>query len=385
LSAENGFYGRKTLLRRLSCLPLVPKRWAVAVAWPVREPKGFRMERLVNSYPNGGMEIRQACFAAGGLLMIGWEGPTAQEALELLEEFKPRGLVFFKRNYPPGGPAELQEGLRQIVEYGRKLRGEPFLLAIDNEGGTVRRLPEPFIQLPSARQAAQSGALQVKQMAWESGQQLAQLGFNVNLAPVLDVDCQGNYMDSRSYGSDPEVVSEHAQAFMEGFRQAGLLTCGKHFPGLGAAKCDPHKVLPTVDEDLDGMEKHLSPFKSLISQGIPLIMTTHCLYPALDANRPATFSPKIVDHLKHDLGFTGPVLTDDLQMGAVTNNLLGGEAALAAFEAGHDLILVCRERPLIKAAFDALVGALASGRIKKERLQQAQSRVMSLNSVLGKH
>jgi beta-N-acetylhexosaminidase len=220
-------------------------------------------------------------------------------------------------------------------------------------------------------------------MALASGRELAQLSFNVNLAPVLDVDTHESYMDSRSFGSDPNEVAENAKAFMEGFRQAGILSCGKHFPGLGAAKSNPHEVLPTVDQNIEQMESHLTPFQRLINDGLPMVMTTHCLYPAWDANRPATFSPKVVNILKEKLSFKGPVLSDDLQMGAVTKNLQPGEAALAAFEAGHDLILICRERPLMKAAFDALVGALASGRIKKERLKEAQSRMASLYPFLA--
>jgi beta-N-acetylhexosaminidase len=328
------------------------------------------------------MEFRAARFEAGRLMMIGWEGSSAAEAMELLQEFQPFGMVFFKRNYP-GSPDQLRFDLHMMTKLGRALRQGPFLTAIDNEGGTVRRLPEPFIQLPSARESALRGVEAVKNEALASGKELAYTGFNVNLAPVLDVGSPGSYMDSRSFGEEADFVIKNAQAFREGFRQAGLLCCGKHFPGLGAATVDPHDVLPTVSLSLAEMNKHLAPFKALIDQGLEMVMTTHCLYPAWDANRPATFSPKVVGVLKQTLGFKGPLLTDDLQMGAVTNNLQPGEAAVAAFEAGHDLILMCRDRKLIKGAFDALVGALASGRIKRDRLEDARERLQKLTPILA--
>jgi beta-N-acetylhexosaminidase len=315
----------------------------------------------------------KAMMAAGGFLVAGWEGTALSEPLGILERIRPAGLILFRRNYPPGGGPELRGQLAALKEAAGRLGLAPLILCLDNEGGAVKRLPEPHVQLPKASDPL--GPDEIKALARKAGAELRGLGFNLNLAPVLDVDVSGALMRERSFGTTPEAAAERAAAFAEGFLAEGVAGCGKHFPGLGAAEIDPHERMPVVKAsagELRGV--HMAPFRRLLGRAIPMAMTTHCLYPALDEGSPATFSKKILWELRAGLGFGGPILTDDLEMGAVLG-LGPGRAAGAAIEAGPDLALVCRKIENVRAAASALAEALDSGRLPWGRLAESRGRV----------
>ncbi|MDR2387654.1 MAG: hypothetical protein LBE80_08750 [Deltaproteobacteria bacterium] len=319
-------------------------------------------------------EIR---FKAGLRLMIGWEGNELREPLKLIEEFSPAGLIFFRRNYPPGGANELRDQLAALQRRALELTGRPLILALDNEGGLVKRLPPPHIQLPGANEQAERGAVLTRSMAFSSGQELKELGFNLNLAPVLDLMVPEAIMAKRAYGQEPERVIHLAQAFVSGFREAGVFCCGKHFPGLGAALEDPHQVVSTVNLSQAQLRDHLKPFAALIEKGLAAIMTSHCLYPGLGLKEMATFSPEIMALLRNELNFEGLALSDDLEMGAVANQQKIGQAALEALRVGHDLVLICRKRPLIEETHRILVESLVVGPLKSERFGPSFTRLES--------
>ncbi|MDR2368811.1 MAG: hypothetical protein LBF58_12040 [Deltaproteobacteria bacterium] len=312
---------------------------------------------------------------AGIRLMIGWEGTGAREPLALIEELAPAGLVFFRRNYPPGGGPELADQMGELQRRSISLWGRPLLLAMDDEGGTVKRLPPPHAQLPGAPEQAGLGPGPIRAMARSAGAELRSLGFNLNLAPVLDLSVPGGIMSKRSYGEDPQTVIAMARAFIGGFGEAGLFTCAKHFPGLGAARVDPHDTLPTVPLNASALAPHLSPFRALIGEGLPMVMTSHCSYPGLGLATISTFSAALIDILRDDLGFGGLALSDDLEMGAVAKNVSLGEAASSAILAGHDLALVCRERALIDEAHRALSADAIDGHLKSPRYAAGLARL----------
>ncbi|MDR2353064.1 MAG: hypothetical protein LBF22_07850 [Deltaproteobacteria bacterium] len=295
----------------------------------------------------------------GQLFLIGWESQNTSEILGLLREFRPAGFIFFKRNYP-GSFLALREQIRTVNLEAKKLFPRKLLWAIDHEGGTVNRLPFPETLLPSAQDlgalACQSGVEILKKECFRVGTLLRELGFNLNLAPVLDVQSDPQaYIGTRSFSTDPSIVAKVARAFYEGFSLAKLLTCGKHFPGLGRARKDPHRELPVITQsvddfwDFDGL-----PFRELIASGLPAIMTTHVLLSSLDDSLPVTYSSKALSLLKHDYGFQGLVITDDLEMGALNNIYSPGKSALEAFQAGHDLLLFGKTKSFIKEAHEAL-------------------------------
>lgn len=316
----------------------------------------------------------------GRFLVVGFEGQERAELERLILGVRPAGLIFFKRNYP-GTPARL----RALIDFAQQLAeaslSRSLFIGIDNEGGLVRRLPGPYTQLPPAAEIA-SDLQAIKQLNYQSARELAATGFNFNFAPVLDVaTCQGSFMGSRSFSEDPFLAAECAKACLAALHSGGLLGAGKHFPGLGTAVLDPHQELPTISSGLHRLRAvDLLPFRALMDMpgGLEAIMSTHVLYPAFDAEKPATFSADIIGLLKGEMGFAGAVLTDDLEMGAVVKNYPMGEAAAAAVEAGHDLALVCRKASYIKESIEALAQATRSGRLNTRRIEDAARRTARL-------
>ncbi|MDR3205399.1 MAG: beta-N-acetylhexosaminidase [Deltaproteobacteria bacterium] len=317
-------------------------------------------------------------------MMIGWEGKDLREPLKLIEDIAPAALIFFARNYPLGGAEELREQIETLKQRSLEVTGQELIVAIDNEGGTVKRLPEPFTQLPSAREQAKIEESELQRQLSLSASEHAKMGFNLNLAPSVDLDCHG-FMGSRTFSADPQIVIQKALTFIKSFKAGGLLCCAKHFPGLGAAKNDPHLLFSEVNLGSIELEKsHIRPFKSLIGSGLELIMTSHCLYPVLDRKKLATFSPRILRLVRENLGFTGLVLTDDLEMGAVAIKSEIGPAALESFMAGHDLLLICRRRASIEEARETLARAFVYSREAQNRLYQSQARIKKVLGLLEK-
>jgi beta-N-acetylhexosaminidase len=327
-----------------------------------------------------GAELRDK---AGARLLIGWTGADPREIIELLEEFRPAGCLCFRRNRPegPDGLAGLADAIRAANRRAARLLGRPLLWAVDQEGGSVQRFPDEGLALPPASElgdlarGGKRGLDKIRALARRSGLALRALGFNFNLGPVLDVAAPESYIASRSFSRDPSLAAEAARAWAEGFGGAGLLVCGKHFPGLGRARRDPHKELPEVTAparelwDWDGL-----PFRELIRRGLPAVMTSHALWRSLDASLPATRSKKILRLLKSGYNFRGLAVSDDLEMEGARDPGGPGAAALAAFAAGHDLLIVSQSRKAAGAARGSLMGALSGGRLGP-RLRNAERRL----------
>jgi beta-N-acetylhexosaminidase len=312
----------------------------------------------------------------GRLLMIGFEGEVlSPDVRDLLLEIRPGGIILFRRNVR-GGPRQVARLVRECRDLARKEFGRNLFVAIDQEGGPVHRLEAPFSVLPSQRDMARTlSENEVRDLGRISGRELAAAGINVNLAPVMDlsVDAQAIFMAERSFGSDPEKTAAYGQALIDGHGDYNVLTCVKHFPGIGDTRLDPHEELPTVDHSLERLRRlEWYPFKAAIDKGVAAVMTSHVNFPELDPEQPVTFSKKIITgHLRDELGFNGLILTDDLEMGAVVKNYHLGPAAVSSFLAGADLLLVCRQADLIRAAFQGLVGAVEQGEITWDRIHES--------------
>jgi beta-N-acetylhexosaminidase len=318
---------------------------------------------------------------AGGLMMIGWEGNELKTPLSLIEEYSPAGLIFFRRNYPPGGGDELASQFAAFQAKSLEVSDRPLILAVDDEGGPVKRLPPPHIQLPGAPAQAARGPVMLRVLAKSAAKELKELGFNLNLAPVLDLGDPGGIMAERAYAPDAFTVAESALAFIKGFKDAGVFCCGKHFPGLGAASADPHNEAVTVALSENEMRPHIRPFEELTLKGLELVMTSHCRYPGLSQDLPATFDSGVVGLLRRRLGHEGLILTDDLDMEAAALDGGSGRAAAEAVLAGHDLVLVCRDRRNIAKCHRALSEALVTGLIAPARFQESSKR---LHCLLGR-
>ncbi|MBW1711642.1 MAG: glycoside hydrolase family 3 protein [Deltaproteobacteria bacterium] len=278
---------------------------------------------------------------------IGLPGPDLDpETAQVVEAFPPAGVILFARNLTPEA-AQIKGLISRLQKISLARTGRPMAIAIDQEGGPVKRLPSPFGQYPAAASFGPQGQKAVFEWGLKQGRELFELNITMNLAPVLDINVLGQegVMKDRAYGSDPEVVSRLGLAAIKGLQAAGVAACAKHFPGMGQTASDPHAVRPRVDKSLDQLlDWELIPFKRAISQGLEAIMLSHLVYTGLDPDRPASLSRAVItDLLKGKLGFSGLVLTDDLDMGAITCSLAPEKAALAALEAGADRVLLCQD------------------------------------------
>lgn len=271
-----------------------------------------------------------------------------------------------------------------LIEYCKKQGLQEPLIAIDQEGGTVSRLKPPFQQFTDARKYGTGANPEeaVRHYSAENGAMLNRLGINVNFAPVLDVcpEGQGCFMEHRCLHDDAVRVASLGALIVEGFQQQGVAACSKHFPGLGEAVIDPHLHLPRMADDLVKIRNwDLIPFKRSIQAGVALMMTSHVQYDGVDANHLATMSPFILKTLLRDeLGFSGVVVTDDLEMGAVKNHYGVAEAAVLSFAAGADLLLICENQQDVQAGVRLLYQRCQQEDEIRSQVQQAKARIKKL-------
>jgi len=316
----------------------------------------------------------------GRRLMIGFDGQELTPDLEnLLLQVRPGGIILFKRNVG-GGPGQIAALVTDCQDLARSRFGRPLLVAIDQEGGPVRRLGPPFFELPSQRAMAEKLSLEeVRGLGEISGRELAAVGINMNLAPVLDLNTEPEawYMAERSFGPDPEPAAALGLALIQGHAAAGILTCAKHFPGIGDTRLDPHDDLPTVDHSAVRLKNvEIRPFAQAVDGGAAAVMSAHVRFPDLDPHWPGTFSDKILEELlRKEMGFPGLILTDDLEMGAVIKHYEIGPAAVRALTAGADLLLICHRPDRILAARHAVIEAVRSGQVPASKLTAASRRL----------
>ena len=285
-------------------------------------------------------------FPCGRLLMVGLPGPAMDAAArELVRDLQVGGIILFARNL--SSPEQVWQLTHDLQHAAREAGSPPLLIAVDQEGGRVQRLREPFTIIPPARELGITVTpAAVERLAQKTARELALVGINVNLAPVLDVprgpDCP---QWDRSYGQDPRQVARFARAAIQGYLAGGVLPVAKHFPGLGDTLADSHRELPLAQSDDPSRETDLLPFREAVAAGAPAVMTAHLLVPKWDT-RPATLSAvALQDWLRQKLGFKGIIITDDLEMGAIAGRLPVDRAAREALAAGADLLLICNDWP----------------------------------------
>lgn len=272
------------------------------------------------------------------------------------------GLILFSRNY------ESVDQITRLVRDARKSAGHPILVAVDQEGGRVQRFREGFFALPPQRslgalydQSAQEGIRMANQLGWMMASEIRATGIDFSFAPVLDLDYQtSTVIGDRALHSTPDVVTALGRAYTWGMKRAGMPSVAKHFPGHGYATADSHLEVAVDErpmEDIEAMD--LRPFSELIGLGLEAVMPAHVVYSACD-HRPAGFSPFwIQDVLRTQLGFQGAVVSDDLNMQAAAPFGSPFERAIAALDAGCNLLLMCNNSA---AADEILEGLEADGR-----------------------
>lgn len=269
----------------------------------------------------------------------------------------------------------------ELHALARENTGRGALIAVDQEGGRVQRFPRTMLDTPSAGALAEKGDVsRIRDTGRLIASVLRASGVNFDLAPVLDVDCQnGNtvVMD-RSFGKTPEEVSTNALAMLYGLTEGGVLACVKHFPGHGAAKLDSHKELPVIDLTADELRRGpLIPFAAAIRARVRAVMSTHILFPKIDPEFPATLSRKLLTELlRAEMGFSGIILTDCLEMGAITKHCKTAAAATAAARAGADILLVSNTREAAAQAAESLARAVTDKEIDRREHEGSLNRIM---------
>jgi beta-N-acetylhexosaminidase len=284
------------------------------------------------------------------------------------------GVVLFARNV---------RDPEQLAALTASLRAErpDLLIAVDEEGGDVTRLEAATgSSFPGnlALGAADDVEL-TRRVAAAIGGELASVGVNLDLAPVADVivDAANPIVGVRSFGSDPQLVARHVAAFVEGLQRVGVAACAKHFPGHGETAADSHLELPIAEADRETLlARALPPFAAAVDAGIRVVMTAHVRFPAFD-DEPATLSAGVIGLLRSELGFEGLVMTDALEMRAISSTVGVEEGGVRALAAGADALCLGADRtpPEVERVQTAILDAVRSGRLAEERVREAASRV----------
>jgi beta-N-acetylhexosaminidase len=319
----------------------------------------------------------------GQRFMVGFEGHTASADVKaLIREFGVGHVVLFARNV--AGPEQVADLVRELQSVARDASHErPLLVAVDQEGGRVARLREPWTVWPAARAVGRVGSEETaRQLGQALAEELSACGIRWDFAPCVDVDTnpKNPVIGDRSFGDDPDLVGRLGVAMLQGLQQSGVAASAKHFPGHGDTDLDSHLELSAVDHPrsrLDDVE--LRPFRMAIAAGVASVMTSHILVREIDDARPATLSPPVISGLlRKELGYGGVVVTDDLEMKAVAARWTPAQIAVLAAQAGCDLLALCRGHDAQVEAIEALVRACESGEISFKDAEAAEARVRAL-------
>ncbi len=336
----------------------------------------------------------------GSLLIIGFPGPELKTDLPIcrdIVEFELGGVILFNRClHTPDQPANIRSAaqLQELCTSLQRLSGGRLLIGVDQEGGKVRRLgPEAgFAEICSARQMGASGSntATTRKQAHLSAAMLAEAGINCNFAPVVDLDVnRANPVIGsieRSFSAAPTIVARHAAAWIAEHRKLGILSCVKHFPGHGSSSADSHKGFVDISNTWSRAE--LEPYQQLLENGmIDLLMTGHLFNRNLDPAYPATLSAKTVGTLLRDgLGYGGVVVSDDLQMQAITEHYPFAEAVCRSLAAGVDMLVFGNnldyDPDICEKAVNAVRRGIDRGIVDEKRIAEALHRVGNLKHQL---
>lgn len=312
----------------------------------------------------------------GQVLFAGFDGFAVPADLRwLVRQFDLGGVVLFPRNVDR--PEQVAELVRELESCAREL---PLWVAVDQEGGRMLRLGAPFTQWPPMATLGRSGDDSLaERFARALATELAAVGISLNLAPVLDVHSNpaNPVIGDRALSERPEVVARLGERIIRTMQAQGVAACGKHFPGHGDTAADSHVALPVVEHPPSRLEQvEYVPFRAAIAADVAALMTAHVLVPALDEARPATLSRRIVQgELRTKLGFSGLVLTDDLEMAAISRSYTLEQAVVEAIAAGCDVVLLTapsQERQVL--ALEALIHAVENGTLPKTLVTDALAR-----------
>ena len=323
----------------------------------------------------------------GRLLMIGFNGTELPAEFEpIIKKYGIGGFVLFERNLKnPGQILSLNKHLHNTDD------GFVPLIAVDQEGGRVQRLKHPFSHLPTARKVEEyyrkhNNAIDI---IYEYGnfiaEELSIAGFNMNLAPVLDLSEKNDgVIGDRAFSHAPLVVEEIGVSLIAGMQDHGIIACAKHFPGNTDTVIDPHSELPSITLKPDAFKHGLSPFIHAVNNDVGSIMISHTMFQGID-DVPASMSEKIINGmLKTDAGFKGIVITDDVKMGAIAKTYSVSEAIINALAARADMVMISNIEPEeLEAVLDNLESARAEGIIPDDLIEASLMRIDLIKNAIG--
>ncbi|MEH2236518.1 beta-N-acetylhexosaminidase [Nostoc sp.] len=335
------------------------------------------------------MPVLQELRRFGHHLILGISGTTLNDDdKRALNELKPIGVIFFAKNFLDGTPYEIwlesfKDLNSQIREYTER---DSMFITLDHEGGRVIRTPLPITRFPHALLLRSH----VREVAKATALELKSLGINLSWAPVADIFSHPHnpVIGLRAFGNTPEIAAKYARDYYLGLQESGILGCAKHFPGHGDTSKDSHIELPILNLTLEDLRlRELIPFKALIEVHIPLIMTAHILFPKIDADVPATLSKAILKTiLREELGFEGVVVSDDLDMKAISDMFMKAGTVARSFHAGCDLFIVSRNinSSSIERTYqiaEDFIDSLTKGSLDESVVEAARERIDKLLAV----
>ncbi len=332
----------------------------------------------------------------GQFFYIGLPGTELDaESRDLIEEVKPGGIIIFGRNV-----ASAQQ-LRNLIDGVRELLPVGPLVGIDQEGGLVDRLRKIFTPMPAARTIRQHGDLAASRALGRiTGEVLRMLGFNMNFAPVMSVmtderDLLSNGLYSRSFGRSPGEVLGYTTVYLRGLQETGILGCLKHFPGIGAGEVDSHEQMPLVKLSHDDLiAQDLAPYIELFQRQddrVRCVMVSHGGFPNIDIRKefaggllePASLSHNIVTRLlREELGYQHLVVTDDLEMGAISRVCDIRAADILAIVAGEDFMVICGRPDVISRGYQAVVKTAQTGKLAEGRIRESLTRIAATKEIV---
>lgn len=317
----------------------------------------------------------------GQMLMAGIPGSAiSEESRSIIKNYLPGGIILF--GYNLSDKSMIKEYNADLQQTAIESCGIPLFISIDQEGGRVKRITDGVTQFPGNMPF---GIVNDKELIYDAarilGMQLRLLGINMNLAPVLDVNNNpmNPVINTRSFGSDTDIVSRMGAAYIEGLQKAKCIAVGKHFPGHGDTDKDSHLTLPVIPYDLARLQKiEFPPFINAIDAGVEAIMTAHISFPLiLNNNLPATISKRFLTGvLREEMNFEGLIITDDMEMNAISEMMDIGEAAVKSINAGADIILISTQGETIKKISSAIKEAVSNGIIPFNRIDESVKRII---------
>lgn len=330
-----------------------------------------------------GQEMRSKI---GQLFMVGFDALEPDEHItRLILDQRIGGVILFRRNVHT--PSQVSKLCRSLQEINARVSDQALLIALDQEGGMVMRIEQGVTPIPAAMAFQQAGSVaDCESMNFISADEMRQLGINMLLAPVLDVNNNrlNPVIGVRAFGEDADTVVRYGMAALRGQKSAGVIVTAKHFPGHGDTATDTHYDTACVPHDLDRLRAvELRPFAAAIDQGVDAIMTAHVSFPAIesDTSVPATLSKAVLSGLlRGEMGYQGVIISDCLEMAAISEGIGIPAGAIATLQAGADIVLISHRQVQQHAAIDAVVQAVADGIVPRERIEEAAARVRKLKN-----